>query len=749
MFIDFETRSTVNLNKTSQHIYASHPDTDVLCMALTTDGETTDIWTNDNVWGEGELPRPDLPAEVVEHVEQGGELHAHNAAFEYAIWNLLCVPKYGWPETTLEQWHCTAALAASFSLPRSLARAAKALGLPIRKDEEGKKVMLRMCMPVEIAKNSLDPRWDGPRYVESPANRKILFDYCRQDVLVEWQIHHALEKQIESEHDVYVANERCNCRGIPVAIDDIRKTQEVVQACKTQADEQVRLVTEGRVTSCTQVSRMLDWMRSKGVEVASLTKDVVRQLLETDLPTDVRGVLSLRKSNGLASLAKLDAFRRWTGKHGRACGTILYCGAQATGRFSGRGIQTQNFPRGAHTDEQIERARDILGSDADPMQKVVGLCEIDASPPLIISSCLRSFIQAPPDREFLVVDYASIEARVLAWLAGEDRVLELYREGDATGESGIVYEDMAAVIYDVTRHECTKATKEGAERRQLGKMVVLGCGYGMGWRAFKMQAQAQHNMAIDSTEAKRIVRVYRQSNGQIRQFWSELNDACIKAVRSPGMAVDIGRHLTAVASRKRLKITLPSGRSLYYWHPVVRTVDAPWSIGFRGTLTLPESADITKAVDWLEGLGVTWGEDDLHGREILHAFVPKSCLSTIKQAGIIADVVLAEPEKINQIEFKGVQTSGNWGRKVLYGGLLAENVTQATARDLLAEALVKADRAGYEIVMHVHDEIVAEVEKNSFLHTLDGLEKIMLHPGKWAAGCPIAVEGFSTERYKK
>jgi DNA polymerase len=688
----------------------------------------------------------DLDAEVVAHIESGGEIHAHNAAFEIAIWNNICVPKMGWPQPRLDQWYCTAGLAASFGLPRSLDKAGQALNLKVTKDKEGTSVMMRLCKPAQVIKEGLFG--DQICWIEDSRYFEILYKYCRQDVLAEWAIHHALPEQLPFEREIWLANEKCNQLGVPVAVDDVRYADLIVKTCQDAANERVKDITGGKATRVSEIAKLLRWMRSEGVESESLDEDSVNRLLSRELPDDVREVLLLRKHNGLASVGKLPALINRTDKKGRACGTINYYGATATGRFSGRGFQPHNFPRGGLKDAQVTQARHIIGdAHRTSAEKMASLATI-APPVEVVSGVLRSFIEAPKGKTLFVADYAAIEARVLAWLAGEQRLVELFEEGDKTGDS-IVYEDMASRITGEPLENCTKETKEGFHRRQLGKMAVLGCGYSMGWRALKEQGYSQYGVELTTKEAKNIVRMYRESNPYIKEFWREINQKCIKAVQNPGKVYNIGSHLQCVSSPRWLRIRLPSGRCLHYHKPVVRRVVAPWTVGYVGDLNIPVDCDMAKAVEWLEDRDVRFREEDVYrvDRTVANAFIPEGLLKVVQKALGKQDVCMCDTEVIDQIEFTGVTQNHKWGPKRLYGGLLTENVTQAVARDMLGAAMVNAFDAGYPVIMHVHDELVAEMPEDRT--DISAFEELMATPEPWAIGCPIAVEGFISKRYKK
>ena len=695
--LDFETRSECDIKTAGASVYANHHTTEVLCLAWSIDGaEPRLTWTMRSA-----------PPELLELASDPSiHFHAHNAGFEYNIWNKT-LPFL--PHIPLERWRCTAALASYNGLPRSLSEAAIALGLDVKKDSEGHALMLKMCKPRKPTKN------DPSKWHESPEDMARLGQYCLQDVRVEAEVLRILGELPEREQQIWLLNEQINERGVPINL-------EAVEAALKIAGEE-REICEARmheIAGCgvNQIAELLKFLEANECKLPDLRKPTV----EAAIPKAsglAREVLMLRERAGKSSTAKLNAMKARTDRDGRCRGNLVYYGAQATGRFSGSGVQLQNMPRGTVTEEQVAQIREVL-HDRQAVSEIE-----DVLP--AVSSCLRSFIE--PAGSLVIADYASIEVRVLAWLAGQEDLCEAL----ATGSD--VYKEMASAIYNVPVEKVDKS------QRQIGKMAILGCGYGLGAESFQLQVSEQAQVRITLGFARRVIKAYRQKYPQIRSFWANLNNAAVAAVRD-GAPQSVGR-LDLFCEHGVLKIQLPVRRCLSYRDPTIEQVIAPWTIGKRGWLRAPFNH-----TDQLEELGVQIKVSYRNGG-FPDVFIPaKVPLQKVFKLTGSADNGLkdAEPEFIDQVSFMGV-AEGKWTIKRLYGGLIAENVTQAVARDFLCDAMLRLDRKGFLIISHVHDEVV--VEQGIFDDQEKQVCRIMTEVPAWGQGCPIAVEGTTSQWYRK
>jgi DNA polymerase len=706
--IDFETRSRCDLKKSGTSKYARHPSTEVLCLAYSIHGSPTELWTPED-------PRPDV---LLSRIESGYFVEAHNAAFERQIWYWICHKRLGWPDVRFDQWRCSLAVCSRLALPRSLAEAGKAIGVSIQKDEKGAKIMLRLCKPKKPSQK--DPGdWDN-----TPMKFLQLYDYCKNDVNSEKELSLKVGSLPPKELKLWQLDQRINMRGLYVDLPAVEKAINIVNTLKATFDAKIQNLTEGKVKTPKQLSAMQLWIKERqGEAIPDLSAETVSTwLMREDLDPGVRDMLKIRADASGSATAKLQAIVDRCDDDRRVRWNLVYHGA-ATGRWAGSGIQIQNFPRGFLNASQIDLAHQLIEKN-----QIQGIDMLLGDPIDVVKSCLRSFVRAPEGSRLLVCDFASIEARVLAWLAGEEDLIKVF----ATG--GDPYKVMAGKIYDCPADEVTKA------QRQIGKIAILGLGYGMGHKAFRNACRIMAGVNIDSAFAKKVVKAYREANPNIKQFWSAMNNACIQSI-STKQPHRVGR-LGVSCDGSWMKIALPSERRLHYRDPALIQVRAPWSEGFTGTI----SGDETLAGE-LEDQDIDLGERKDGAWE--YCDIPKSAIPWMKvQTKFRFAVAPKKPEFIKQIQHMGVNSATrSWSKTRTYGGKLVENVTQAVARDFLADAMLRVEEAGYPIVATVHDEILSELKYG--IGSLEEFEHLMREVPAWGSGCPIEVEGYEAERYRK
>jgi len=667
LHLDFETYSEVDLKAQGLDVYARHPSTGVHCLGYAFDDEPA------HIVGGSEPSFERMTASrlrVEEHVQAGGLIYAHNAPFEWAIWNFVLVPRYGWPELKIEQLRCTMAMAYAMGLPGALEAAAPALSIAQRKDGAGKRIMLKWCRPKPDGK-----MW---RPEDDPEQFAALCRYCAQDVEVERALHHRLMELSTSEQGLWNLDHRINQRGVQVDLHSIESALRLVDAEKERLNKDMLQATGGVVGSCTEVQLLVKWIRSQGVDMKGVAKAEVLDTLDGDLPTNVRTALELRKEAAKSSTAKLAAMKERASVEGRVRGIHQFHGA-STGRWAGRGIQVQNFPR-PRPDTKPKDVMEIIAhlDDRAYVDAFYGPV-MDA-----LADSLRGMLIAPPGKELIAADFSAVEARVLAWLAGEESVLQIFRT------HGRIYEHAAAGIYRCGIHDVTK------EQRQIGKVAVLALGYGGGVGAFQSMAK-NYFIKVPDAQANEIKQAWRLAHPKIVSYWYDLERVAIAALQEGGKQSvgPVGREVTFRKSGSFLWCKLPSGRVLCYPYPEMRTVTTPW------------------------------GEE--------------------KDALTYMTVVSNPKAKI----VEDPNSNGTWKRISTYGGSLAENVTQAVARDLLAEAMKRLEAAGFPIVMHVHDEAVVEVDEDADEGTLKHVEGIVAEVPSWAIGLPLAAEGWRGKRYRK
>ena len=651
LHIDFETFSACDLPVAGLDNYARHATTGVHCMAYAFSDAGVCLWKP--------TTQPIVTSNVRSYVEKGGLVYAHNAAFELAIWNNVCVPRYGWPPLKPEQVRCTMAMAYAMSLPGALDKAAAALGIEQRKDQAGARVMMQLAQPKPDG-TFWTPADDADKFAK-------LYDYCRQDVEVERALHHRMMELSDAEQRIWELDYLINQRGVQVDLTAINSAITLVEAEKARLNAAMLLTTGGVVGSCTEVQLLVKWIRTQGVDVPGLAKADVLDALSGELPVAVRRALELRKEAAKSSTAKLVAMKEAASADGRVRGTLQYHGA-STGRWAGRRIQIQNYPRPRvgikPKDVQVMidlfKNRDLLDMSYGPV--------MDA-----IADCLRGMIIPKPGHDLVAADFSAIEARVLAWLAGEEKVLTIFRT------HGKIYEHAAAGIYRKPMEAVTK------DERQIGKVAVLALGYGGGKGAFQSMAR-NYNVKVSDDEAEEIKSAWREAHPKIVRYWHDLESAAINAVDLDVVckAGAPGRMVSFRKSGSFLWCKLPSGRVLCYPYPSIKETSVPWG-GTKGALHF-------------------WSVNG---------------------------------------------TTKKWEESSTYGGSLAENVTQAVARDLLAEAMIRLESKGFPVVTHVHDEVVVEIATSCDDSHLPQIEQVMAEVPAWAEGLPLSAEGWRARRYRK
>lgn len=686
LHLDFETRSDIDLRKAGLHQYARGRNTDLMCAAFAFDDEPVILWRPGGI----------LPDRFIRHVESGGEVHAHNAAFEQELCNNVATRKYNWPYLYTEQLVCTMAMSYAMGLPGHLGSTAAALGITQQKDMVGNRLMLQYCQPKDATPDGKPIWW------EDPVDLQKIYTYCLQDVEVERAIGKRMMKLSAYERSVWLLDQKINSRGIAVDVRAALAATMIVESEKERLNVEIRQVSKNQIATCTAVQQIKDYLYLRGVEIGDgLAKaDVVELLALESLPQDCRRILELRKEAGKASTAKLEAMVAGAASQdNRLRGSFQYSGAN-TRRWAGRRVQLQNLPRSKIDATLVNQ---ILGE----ITRGIEANELDTlyGPPLdVISNCLRGFLVAGPGMDLLSCDFSSIEARVIAWLAGEKAALEIFNT------HGKIYEHAAHRIFSTSGLDVTDS------QRQIGKVAVLALGYGGGVGALQtmargygvklspayealesladgdtldrcenMFAQNKHRYDEISREeyiASDLTKVFwREANPAIVQFWADLQNAAIRAVQNPMQKFTTGR-ISYVVNGSFLWCRLPSGGVICYPYPKIEKKEVPWG-----------------------------GKVD--------------ALTYMSEDG----------------------QSKKWMRFSTYGGSLAENCTQAVARDLLADGMLRLESRNYPIVAHVHDEIVCELKEGS--GSLEEMENIMCESPIWAKGLPIKAGGWRGKRYRK
>jgi DNA polymerase bacteriophage-type len=545
--IDFETRSSIDLKKVGAFRYGQHWDTRALCLAYKIPGQEVKLW------------HPDLPPpiDLFFWVEDGGMVEAHNAEFEWVIWNYVQT-RHGWPALSWKQLLCSAAKGAVMGLPRSLEGLCDVLNTEVRKDKDGKKIMLRLAKLKRPTTKEPDS-WD-----EDPEKRAKLYSYCIDDVLSEEAASHELPDLTPLEQKMWRHTEMINERGIYCDIETCARAAEVARRFERELLGELKIVTGGQVKTAKQHARLLTFIRGEGVETENLQAATVQHLLKQDgLTHKAKRALQIRATLNKSSLSKFDTMIRMAGPDKRIRGTLMHHGA-STGRDTGRGIQPQNYiydKTGQANPEKIIHA--LNGLDYDDFK--LAYPKVFES----LSFILRGMLRAAPGKKFVAADFAAIETRVLFWLANHDVGLEIFYRGED------IYIEMARAIYGLSEEAWGALNKEERKaKRQLGKQAILGLGYGMGAKKFVMTC-ANYGIVITEEFAKKVVKLYRTLHWPIKALWNDIETAAIGAVTRPGKTYTAGKSKFFKQGRF-LVVELPSKRRIYYCDPEISTRETEW-----------------------------------------------------------------------------------------------------------------------------------------------------------------------------
>ncbi|EFM10143.1 DNA-directed DNA polymerase [Paenibacillus curdlanolyticus YK9] len=647
--IDIETYSSIDIKKAGAYKYAQSPDFQILMFAYSWDGGPVQIVD----LAQGEY----LPQEIVEALADPAVVkHAYNAAFEW-----YCLNRFFY--SPIEQWRCTQVHGLYCGYTAGLGAVGEALGIPQdkRKLGTGGSLIRTFCIPCKPTRTNGMRTRTLPHH--EPEKWKLFKEYCVGDVVAEMEIQRRLSAfpVPDQEWQLWHLDQRINARGL---FCDLQMVEGALAV-----DEQVTSELRAEAISLTgldnpkSVQQLSKWLAEEtGEEVENLQKGTVSKLIDKLDEGKARRVLEIRQELSKTSTKKYAAMQTAAGSDQRVRGLLQFYGANRTGRWAGRLVQIQNLPRNYLS--TLEYARQLVVE-----RKVEMLKFVYGNVPDTLSQLIRTAFVVPAGKQLGVADFSAIEARVIAWLAGEQWRLDVF------ATHGKIYEASASQMFGVPIEQIGK----GSDLRQKGKVAELALGYQGGKGA--LIAMGALDQGLTEAELPEIVTRWRNANRRIVDLWYSMEAAAIEVMET-GQPVGVRGLIFARESHHATKqdfftITLPSGRKLFYAKPFLR-------------------------------------ENDF-GKPALH--------------------------------YWGMdQTSKKWTVLNTYGGKLVENCVQAIARDCLAVTLMRLDHVGYPIVLHVHDEVGAEL---SSADELDRMLEIMAQPIQWAPGLPLKGDGFVTNFYMK
>ncbi len=637
--IDLETYSSVDLGKSGVYKYAESGDFEILLFAYSIDdGEVKVIDL-----ASGEI----IPEEILSALsDESIEKWAFNANFER-----VCLSRFLGKRLKPQGWYCTMIWSAYIGLPLSLEKVGEVLKLDKQKMNEGKALIKYFSIPCKQTKtNGMRTRNLPHHDLEKWSTFK---EYNKRDVETEM----AIKKKLSafpiphSEWENYWIDQNINDRGIlidEVLVDSAIKLDEILR--DENMDRAIELTGLENPNSPLQLK---EWLNKKGLEIDSLAKKDVESALK-NTEGDIKEVLELRQELSKSSVRKYDAMKNVKGKDNRARGLIQFYGANRTGRYSGRLIQVQNLRRNNLKDLELARSL-VKNRDYETMEILY------ESPSDILSQLIRTAFIPKDGTRFIISDFSAIEARVLAWLAGEQWVLDAFENGED------IYCRTASRMFGMP------VEKHGVNGhlRQKGKIATLACGYQGALGALK--AMGGIEMGLSEDELQSIVDSWREANPNIVSLWWDIDSVVKRVVKTRGK--EEYKNLVISYEKGILFIELPSKRRLAY---------------------------------------------------------PKAKIGTNRFGG-------------ESVVYEGIVVGNKWDKIESYGGKFVENIVQAIARDILAEAMMRLEKKGFNIVMHIHDEVVIESDSSS----IEEINEIMSSVPSWAPGLILDADGFESEFYKK
>lgn len=646
--IDIETYSDLDIKKVGVYRYVDSANFEILLFAYAFDNEEVKVidLVNDE----------ELPKEVIEALNDNKVIKsAFNANFERTA-----ISKFLNINLKPNEWSCTMIKALTLGLPGSLDSVSKALKFneDKQKMKEGKALIQYFCKPCKATKVNKGRTRNLPIHDMEKWNK--FKEYCKQDVVVEREIRNKLSKYKTTEREIklWYLDQRINDTGIKV---DTELIENAIECDKRYTEkltkEAIKITGLNNPNSPAQLKK---WLSDKvGFEITSLTKESIPEILKQVDDENVVRILELRKLMSKTSIKKYEAMKLAKGNDNRVRGLLQFYGANRTGRWAGRLVQVQNLPQN-HI-EDLDLARNLLKEgDFDLIELLYD------SVPDVLSQLIRTAFIPSEGHRFIVSDFSAIEARVIAWLAGEKWRLDVFNS------HGKIYEASASQMFKIP----IENIKKGSELRQKGKLAELSNGYGGSVGA--LISMGAIKMGLKEEELQPIVTAWRNANPNITKFWWDVDKAAKKAIKDRTI-VEIQHGIKFIYNPGVLFIELPSSRRLSYLRPKIE---------------------------------------------------PHTTFSGDK------------------ITYEGMeQTSKQWKRIDTYGPKLVENIVQATARDCLREAMFNITDAGYSIVMHVHDELVLDVDKK--FGSLEEVNSIMGKEISWAKGLPLKADGYECDYYKK
>lgn len=698
--IDIETYSDIDIRSSGVYKYVQSPNFEVLMFAYRFNKEPVQII---------DLTREKLPRHLLNAlIDPNVKKTAYNANFERT-----CLSKMTGYAMSPEQWDCTMIRAGRAGWPMNLDATSKAMGLDQSKMKEGKALIKHFSVPRKPTKTN--PSIRNTREID-PEKWQQFMDYCVQDVYVESGIRDRVINipVPEFEQRLWELDQRVNDRGVEVDMVFVNNAIRMYEAYTQEIfAEAVKLTGLENPNSADQLST---WLHRQGYVMPNMQKATLNEFLEKDdLSYEVRRAVTIKLELAKTSVKKYYALQAATGTGSRIRGILQFMAANRTGRWGGRLFQPQNLPQnhflvddGRGIDDLALARSLVVGGDLE------GLVMSYGNVPDVLSQLIRTALVAGQSNELLVADFSAIEARVIAWLAGEQWRLDVFNT------HGKIYEASAAQMFGIPVEWIFKGGTHH-HLRKSGKVAELALGYQGGKKA--LEAMGALKMGLTKKELPPLVKAWRTANPAIVALWKAIDSCAVRTLKT-GLGSETHGILFDMVDGAMV-ITLPSGRTLHY-------VDAKL---FPVQYVKVRTSDPETLEDYANG-----------DTEDIYEYVNFK-LKRKLNFKVNAD---AESTKIvEHILYKGLDgMSKQWSWQETYGGKLVENIVQAIARDCLAESLIKLESRGFTIVLHVHDEVVIQIPLG-VKNAQRIVDDVMGEAISWAPGLPLKAESYKTYFYKK
>lgn len=588
MGVDIETYSSVDLAGSGVYAYTEAPDFDILLIGYKFDDEA-EVHVIDTL-----AVDRDFDPELYEFREALTDPDIIKTAFN-ANFERTCLAKWTGAAMPPEEWRCTMIKALTLGLPGNLADVGIAMGLPEEKlkDPQGKALIRFFSKPCKPTRMNGQRTRNLPAH--DPAKWKLFIEYNRQDVVTEQEILRQLDiyKTPESEQQLWALDQHMNDNGVKLDIPMVEKIVEYDTQRRQELQEEAKVLTG--LANPNSLAQLKKWLSKQGVTMTSVTKDTIAATLQTDIPDSVRRMLEIRTALGKTSVAKYSTMLTAVCQDHRLRGILQFYGANRSGRWAGRLVQTHNLAKNSLPDLDLARELAAAG-DFDTLATLFG------ETAFVFSELIRTAFIPSDGCRFVVSDFAAIEARVLAWIAGEEWTLEAFRQGKD------IYCETASMMYRVP----VEKHGQNSHLRQKGKVAVLACGYQGGVGAMKRMDKGG---SIPEDELQSVVDQWREANPKVVKLWRTCELAAKTAIQEH-RTVRLAHGIAFSYINRNLFIQLPSGRKLCYWDTRLKQDD------YTGRLSITYMGVNQETKQW--------GETETYGGKLVENIVQataRDCLA--------------------------------------------------------------------------------------------------------------------------